>query len=66
MEKTFMTIREIAKAGILSEHYLRRREAQGILPGVYSGKKKLVNVPALMEQLDRESREAIAPNCHID
>lgn len=55
--KKFMTIREVAKMGILPEHYLRRLEHQGKLPGFYSGVKKLVNVQMLMEQLEEESRK---------
>lgn len=53
--KKFMTIREVARLGILPEHYLRRLEHTGKLPGFYSGVKKLVNVEMLMEQLERES-----------
>lgn len=55
MEKVFFTIRETAKTGLLSEYALRLLEAQGRLPGVYVGKRKLVNVPLLLEQLERES-----------
>ena len=53
--KKFMTIREVARLGVLSEHYLRRLEHMGKLPGFYSGVKKMVNVDMLMEQLERES-----------
>lgn len=53
--KKFMTIREVARLGILSESYLRRLEHMGKLPGFYSGVKKLVNVPMLMEQIEKES-----------
>lgn len=38
-----------------NESLLRRLEAQGRLPGVYSGKTKLVNVPMLIEQLNKAS-----------
>lgn len=55
MEKVFLTIREVAKTGLLSEYALRLMEAQGRLPGVYVGPKKLINVPLLREQLNRES-----------
>ena len=58
MEKstpTFLTIRKTAAAGILTEHHLRLLEKQGKLPGVRSGNRFLVNVPILVEQLDRES-----------
>ena len=57
VDKTFMTIRETARAGLVSEHFLRVLEAEGRLPGIYTGNRKLVNVPLLVEQLNRESME---------
>lgn len=57
MCETLRTIRQVARQGIAPESYLRRLEAQGKLPGVYSGRTKLVNVPLLLEQLNRESAE---------
>lgn len=39
----------------ITEHYLRQLEAQGRLPGPYSGKTKLVNIPMLIAQIDAES-----------
>ena len=39
----------------VTESYLRRLEAQGKLPGPYSGKTKLVNVPMLIDLLNAES-----------
>lgn len=56
----FMTIREVAKTGIASEHYLRSMVAQNRLPGVYSGNRFKVNYGALCEMLDRQSREVCA------
>lgn len=58
-EKRFMTIREVAKTGILTEHHLRLLEKQNRLPGVRSGNRFKVNLPLLIEQLDAESREAV-------
>ena len=55
MDQKFLTIRQTAETGILSEHHLRLLEKQRRLPGVRSGKRFLVNVPMLVEQLDRES-----------
>lgn len=46
------TIREIAKTGLLSEYALRLMEKQGRLPCVYSGRKCLVNLDKLIEQLN--------------
>lgn len=55
----FMTIREVARTGILSEHRLRMMEKSGELPGVRAGVKFLVNYGVLLEQLDAMSREAV-------
>lgn len=46
------TIREIAKTGILSEYALRLMEKQGRLPCVHVGRKCLVNLDKLIEQLN--------------
>ena len=56
---TYKTIRQTAALGILSEHFLRHLVARGQCPGVYTGNRFLVNVEALVEQLDRQSREAV-------
>lgn len=53
--KKFMTIRQAAGAGVLSEYTLRIMEKQGRLPGIRSGNRFLVNVTMLEQQLDRES-----------
>ena len=55
MDRSFLTIRQVAQLGLLPENCLRMLEHQGRLPGIYVGKKKLVNVSLLLEQLDRES-----------
>ena len=55
MAQKFLTIRQTAKTGILSEHSLRLMVAQGRCPGIYSGNRFLVNYDLLVEQLDRES-----------
>lgn len=57
MEQKFLTIRQTAETGILSESHLRLLEKQGRLPGIRSGNRFLVNYPLLVEQLDRESLE---------
>jgi hypothetical protein len=53
----FLTIRKTAATGLISEHYLRQMVAQGRCPGIYSGNRFLVNVEALRERLDWESRK---------
>lgn len=60
MEKnipTFLTIRQTAATGVLSEHHLRLMEKQGRLPGIRTGKTFRVNFEMLLAQLDRESAE---------
>ena len=59
MEKTiprFMSIREVAKTGILSEYTLRLMEKQKLLPCVYSGRKCLINFDRLVEQLNNSTQ----------
>lgn len=48
----FMTIREVAKTGLLSEYVLRLMEKQGKLPCIYSGKRCLINYDLLIKQLN--------------
>lgn len=52
----FKTIRQVAATGMISEHYLRLMVARGECPGIQSGNRFLVNVPALAERLDDLSR----------
>lgn len=53
----FKTIRQTAAQGIAPENLIRRLVAQGKCPGIYSGNRFLVNVEALTEWLDEQSRE---------
>ena len=53
--KKFMTIREVAKTGLVSEYLLRNMEKQGCLPGIKTGNKKLVNYELLIKFLDQHS-----------
>ena len=53
----FMTIREVAATGILSEHHLRIMAKRGELPGIYAGTRFKVNYPLLIEKLNRDSME---------
>lgn len=58
----FKTIRETAKLGIVSEHYLRLMEKRGDLPCMYSGNRCLINVNALIAQLNAVGKDqAIQP-----
>ena len=53
----FRTIRQTAATGILTEHRLRIMVAEGTCPGIRTGNRFLVNLDALAETLDRESRK---------
>lgn len=55
----FKTIRQTAATGVLTEHALRALVKRGQCPGIYSGSRFLVNVPALAELLERQSLEAV-------
>lgn len=55
----FISVRETAKRGPLSEYCLRLMLKQGNLPGVYSGRKFLVNYDRLLEQLAVSGREKV-------
>lgn len=46
-----MTVREIAKTGLMSEHALRLLLKAGKLPAIFIGKKALINYDRLCEQL---------------
>jgi len=46
-----MTVREIARTGLLSEHALRIMLKAGKLPAIYIGNKALINYDKLCEQL---------------
>lgn len=53
----FMSIREVARTGLLSEYTLRLMEKQKQLPCVYTGRKCLINFDKLVEQLNQASQE---------
>ena len=55
----FKTIRQTAATGIASENFIRLLVAQGRCPAIRSGNRFLVNVSALCEMLDAESRKAV-------
>ena len=49
--KPFATITEAVKITGLSAYYLRRGVKDGTVPHIQSGRKYLINVPALLRQL---------------
>ena len=55
-----LTVREIARTGILPEHALRLLLKAGKLPAIYVGKKALINYERLCEQLSTLNCEDIS------
>ena len=55
--KMFMSISEACSATGLSQTYLRSGCKDGSIPHTKSGKKYLVNVPRLIEQLNNQYDE---------
>ncbi len=58
-EHSFLTIRQVARTGLISEHYLRLRLKRSGLPGFYAGTRFLVDYAALVELLHRESASQV-------
>ena len=52
----YLTIRKAAQTGIMPENMLRTWLKEKKLPGVYAGTRFYVNMEALREQLETESR----------
>lgn len=59
----YHSIRETARLTGLSEYFLRQKQRAGSIPGIYSGKKFLVNVPSLLKQLDASQEEVMTNEC---
>ena len=57
---TFKTIRQVAALGVLPEYRIRLLVAQGKCPGIYTGNRFMVNVDALTDFLDKQSREVVS------
>lgn len=60
-QPNMMTIREIAKTGLLSEHALRLLLKAGKLPAIYIGKKALINYDKLCEKLQALEADVVKP-----
>ena len=52
------TIRQTAATKIASEHFIRQLVASGQCPGIRVGNRFMVNVAALSDQLEAESRRS--------
>lgn len=57
----YHSIRETAKLTGLSEYHIRQLHKAGAVPGIYSGKKFLVNLHSLLESLN-DSNEGVSGN----
>ncbi len=55
MQQQFVGIREAANMTGLSMYYLRNGCRAGTLPCIMCGNRYKVNLPALLEQMNRES-----------
>lgn len=55
----FMTIRQTAANGILSEHRLRKMQREGKLPGFFVGNRFLVDQEELKSFLHNESLKSV-------
>ncbi len=51
----FLTIREVARTGLISEYNLRLRVAARTVPFIRTGNRVLINYPQLAQKLDQES-----------
>lgn len=56
-----MTVREIARTGILSEHAIRIMLKAGKLPAIYIGKKALINYDNLCTALHELESDVTKP-----
>lgn len=54
----FMSIRAVAKTGLLSEYTLRRMIRENRIPCIFSGRKCLINYSLLVEQLNSLGRRS--------
>lgn len=55
----FKTIRQTSHMGILPEYRIRRLVSEGKCPGILSGNRFMVNVEALSEMLEKDSRRCM-------
>ena len=53
--KLYMSIRETARYTGIAESFLRAAVRDKKVPGFYSGKKYLVNLPKFLEALEEQS-----------
>lgn len=56
----YHSIRETAKITGISQYYIRNLVRDKKIPGVYCGKKFLVNVPSFLEYMETQGEGVIA------
>lgn len=61
----FMTIRQVAASGLISEHFLRGMVARGECPGIRYGNRFLINVEQLEKKLNEMSRHEVGKSNDI-
>ncbi len=54
--KMFLTIKETAQLTGISQYYLRNGCRSGSVPHIMSGSRFLINVPMLLDSMNRESK----------
>ncbi len=59
VNKKFLTVREVAATGILTEYAIRLMLKQKKIPAIYINNKALINYPLLLETLDEQSKQAL-------
>lgn len=57
--RPFQSIKVTCEQTGLSEHFIRKRIAEGSCPCIRSGNKYLINVPAFLQLLNDESNATI-------
>lgn len=57
--KKFLTVREVAATGILTEYAIRLLLRQKKIPVIYINRKALINYPLLLESLDKQSIQQV-------
>ena len=65
-QPTMMTVREVARTGLMSEHALRLLLKAGKLPAIFIGKKALINYDKLcaeLQGLEAELNNWARPSC---
>lgn len=55
----FQTIADATRTTGLSQYFIRRGCHDGTIPHIKSGNKFLVNIPLLIEQMDRQSTKMV-------